>query len=214
MSGTRGRRPRLARLAVAVCAAVGLSACAAHYAQVPPRVDLAPYGRVALVSFSSQDGDSTIGLLATRRFAELLLDGQDGIEVLEMNPADTAIRRAAERGDPAALAQAIGRARGVPAVFLGQLTLADARPSGHIGAGGISVRTAVTAELSVQLLSTSSGGTMWRGSARADGTVDRVRLAGRHTSVSVRSQEEAYGQVVDQLVTAVTRDLRPSWVKQ
>jgi hypothetical protein len=30
----------------------------------------------------------------------------------------------------------------------------------------------------------------------------------------MRDKEEAYGEVVTELVTNVTRDLRPSWVKQ
>ena len=38
---------------LAVCGSLLLSACAAKYAQVPPRLDLAPYGRVALVTFSA-----------------------------------------------------------------------------------------------------------------------------------------------------------------
>jgi hypothetical protein len=32
--------------------------------------------------------------------------------------------------------------------------------------------------------------------------------------VAVRDKEEAYGEVVSQLVADVTRDLRPSWIKQ
>jgi hypothetical protein len=44
--------------------------------------------------------------------------------------------------------------------------------------------------------------------------VGRVSLAGGLPAVSVRDTEEAYGDIVRSLVTEVTRDLRPSWVKQ
>ena len=33
-------------------------------------------------------------------------------------------------------------------------------------------------------------------------------------SVAVRDTDEAYGEVVHNLVAEVTRDLRPTWVKQ
>ncbi len=198
----------------ALCAVLVLSACAAHYVQVAPRMDLGPYGRIALVTFRTGDADSSIATLATRRFAEAVLDGQGGIEVLELNGADTALRAMLTRGDAAAVAQALGRDKEIPAVFLGTLTVTDAKPSGHISTTGLNVRTTVSAELSVQLLSTSTGGTMWRSSARADGTVGRASLIGRRPSISMRSEDEAYGQVVDQLVANVTRDFRPTLVKQ
>ena len=47
------RRPVGLQGALALCATLALSACASHYAQVPPRLDLQPYGRIALVTFST-----------------------------------------------------------------------------------------------------------------------------------------------------------------
>jgi hypothetical protein len=48
----------------------------------------------------------------------------------------------------------------------------------------------------------------------ATGTVGKVALAGGLPSVSMRDTEDAYGEVVHSLVADVTRDLRPTWVKQ
>ncbi|HET7603337.1 MAG TPA: hypothetical protein VFK36_10005, partial [Gemmatimonadales bacterium] len=89
MSGSGCRRRRKALATIAVCSALVFSACAAHYVQVPPRVDLAPYGQVALVTFSGDNADSGMAELATRRFAESVLNGQGGVEVLELPAADT-----------------------------------------------------------------------------------------------------------------------------
>jgi hypothetical protein len=72
----------------------------------------------------------------------------------------------------------------------------------------------VSAELTVSLLSTRTGGTVWRSSAAANGTVGRVAISDRLPSIAVRNRDEAYGEVVQQLVADVTRDLRPTWVKQ
>jgi len=194
---------------------LALSACGAHYAQVPARLSLQPYGRVALVTFSTELANSDLSAAATRRFAEELLASQSGVELLELSAADSSLRALASAGDASALAQALGREKNVPAVFLGQLTVSGVKPRGRLsGVGALSVRASVSAELTVRLLSTSTGGTVWRSSAAANGTVGRLAIADRTPSVAVRDPNEAYGEVVDELVRGVTRDLRPTWVRQ
>ena len=205
----RSPRPFGMRRALAVCGALALGGCASKYAQVPPRLDLQPYGRVALVAFSADQSGDELGTLATQRFAEALLASQSRVELLEL--ADTGASRPA---DPAALAQALGREKDVPAVFVGHLKVSGVRPKGRIGGiGTVNVRASVSAELTVRLLSTSTGATVWRSSASADGNVGRVSLSDR-PSIAVRDPNEAYDEVVDRLVSSVTRDLRPTWVKQ
>lgn len=199
--------------ALALCAGVALSACASKYARVPARLDLAPYGRIALVTFSADQPNSGLSTMATQRFAEALLASQSGIELLELGAADSALRSMAERGDGTALAQALGRDKDVPAVFVGQLKMSQVKPRGHLNLSGMNVNASVSAELTVRLLSTRTGGTVWRSSSVANGTVGRVSITDR-PSVAVRDKEEAYGEVVSQLVIDVTRDLRPTWVKQ
>jgi hypothetical protein len=152
--------------------------------------------------------------MATQRFAEALLASQSGIELLELGAADSALRSLAQLGDGTALAQALGRDKDVPAVFVGQLKMSGVKPRGHLDASGVKVRASVSAELTVRLLSTRTGGTVWRSSSVANGTVGRVAITDRLPSVAVRDKEEAYGEVVSQLVADVTRDLRPTWIKQ
>jgi hypothetical protein len=200
--------------ALALCGALALSACSSKYAAVPARLDLAPYGRVAVVTFSSEQANGAMSTLATQRFAEALLASQSGIELLELGAADSSLRRFAANGDGAALAQALGRERNIPAVFLGQLKVSGVKPRGNLSVSGMNVRASVSAELTVRLLSTKTGGTLWRSSSAANGTVGRVTLSGALPSIAMRDKEEAYGEVVGQLVTDVTRDLRPTWVKQ
>jgi hypothetical protein len=200
--------------ALAICATLAISACASKYARVPARLDLSPYGRVAIVTFSGDQSANAMSTMATQRFAEALLASQSGVELLELNPADASIKDLVAKGDGAALAQALGRQKDVPAVFVGQLKMSQAKPHGRIGASGVNLNASVSAELAVQLLSTKTGGTMWRSSSIANGSLGRVALNDRLPSVSVRDRDEAYGQMVGQLVTDVTRDLRPSWIKQ
>jgi hypothetical protein len=207
-------RPVRMQYALALCAAVALSACASKYARVPARLDLAPYGRIALVTFTADQANSGLSTMATQRFAEALLASQSGIELLELGAADSALRSLAGLGDGTALAQALGRNKDVPAVFVGQLKMSGVKPRGHLDASGVNVKASVSAELTVRLLSTRTGGTVWRSSSVANGTVGRVAITDRLPSVAVRDKEEAYGEVVSQLVADVTRDLRPTWIKQ
>ena len=200
--------------ALALCGALALSACSSKYAAVPARLDLAPYGRIAVVTFSTDQSNSVMSTLATQRFAEALLASQTGIELLELDAADSTFKGLSANADGAALAQALGRERNIPAVFIGQLKVSGVKPRGNLSVSGMNVRAAVSAELTVRLLSTKTGGTVWRSSSAANGTVGRLALSGSLPSIAMRDKEEAYGEVVGLLVSDVTRDLRPTWVKQ
>jgi hypothetical protein len=207
------RRAR-AWYALAVCGTLALSACASKYAQVPPRLDLQPYGRVALVTFVADKENQAMSALATQRFAEQLLASQPGIELLELTSSDSVLKALRPGTDPVVLAQAIGQAKDIPAVFVGELKVSGVKPRGRLGISEVNLRASVSADLRVRLLSTRAGGTLWRSSSVASGTVGRVALAGGLPSVAIRDTEEAYGEVVRSLVADVTADLRPTWVKQ
>ena len=203
------------RRLLALCGAFLLSACGAHYAQVPARLQLEPYGRVALVTFTTDRSADSLEAMATRHFAEALLASQSNVELLELGPADSTVRRLAASGDRAALAQALGKDRDVAAVFLGQLKMSNVKPRGVLAsARDLRVGAAVSGELTVSLVSARTGGTVWRSSAMASQTVGRVALSDAHPSVAVRDPNEAYQEIVRELVADVTRDLRPTWVKQ
>lgn len=207
-------RPVRTQSVLALCAVLALSGCASKYAQVPPRLDLVRYGRVALVTFSAdQQSGPGMNALATQRFAEALLAGQPGVELLELDRADSSLRQVPANDAPA-LAKALGRDKNVPAVFVGELRMSRVKPRGGVSTAGLHMRADVSAELTVRLLSTSTGGTLWRSSSAADGTVGRLAVTRGLPAVAVRDQEAAYGELVHRLVHGVTRDLRPTWVKQ
>ncbi len=212
----RAVRRAFVRLSLAVCGMLALSACGAHYAQVPARLDLQPYGRVGLVTFSTEQANKQWSTMATQRFAEALLASQSRIELIELPVTDSTAQALAAADDPSALLAAIARERHVPAVFLGHLTVSGVKPRGGVlnAARSLKVRAEVSAQLSVRLLSTGTGGTMWRSSSIANGTVGQVALADATPSVAVRNPDDTYGELVGELVQNVTRDLRPTWVKQ
>ena len=130
-----------------------------------------------------------------------MLAAQPGIEVQEFPIADSGA--------------ALGGARGVPVVFLGRLKVSNVKPSGGLlGLSLAHVEATVSADLSVELRSTKTGGVLWRSSAAATEKVGEVAIIGGVPEFSARDPNVAYGHLVDRLVRSVTWDLRSTWVRQ
>jgi hypothetical protein len=201
---------------IALVAAFALAACSStRYVEVPPRLDLNPIGPVGLVTFTTAGARPAMGELATRQFAEQVLGAQAGIEVLEIEPSDSLLRYAADKGYGPEFAKAVGREQGVAAVFVGQLEVTGARPSGFLeSVRNVQVGASVTGALSVKLLSTKSGGTMWQSSSTATEKVGEVSLTRGTPSISARDPDEAYAAALGRLVDEVTRDMRPTWRRE
>ena len=72
---------KVSGIALACIVMVGL-ACASKRVLVPARVDLHPYGRIGLVTFTVENAKGNLHQFATERFAENVLSAQPGIEIL------------------------------------------------------------------------------------------------------------------------------------
>jgi hypothetical protein len=189
--------------------------CASKRIMVPPRLDLQPHGSVGLVTFTVENAKGQLHDFATQRFAEEVLAAQSGIELLELGNADSLVRRVGETSFGPASAQALGEQRGVPAVFVGHLKVSNVKPSGGIiGLQVPFVQATVTVDLLVRLISTRSGGTLWRSSASASQKVGSVAIVGGIPEFSAKDPNDAYGELVNSLVWTVTHDLRPTWRRQ
>jgi hypothetical protein len=198
----------------AFCTALALQGCASSYTMVPPRVDLQSHGAVALVTFSAQ-GNERLATYATERFAEVALANQPGVELVELDAADLGLTGPVSESDGKAVAEAVRRKADVGAVFLGELTVSGVKPRGGlVGIGSAQVGADVDATLAVRLVSVRSGGTLWRARSAATAGVGHASATGRFPSVSARDPNEAYAEAVNEAVVGVTRDLRPTRVRQ
>ncbi|HXV90924.1 MAG TPA: hypothetical protein VD707_06100 [Gemmatimonadales bacterium] len=189
--------------------------CGSNKVLVPPALDLHPYGKLAIVTFTIENARGSLHQLATERFAEAVLAAQPGIEVLELGPQDTLLRRVGEPTLGVAAAQELGRQRRVAAVFAGHLKITNPQASG--GLGGLvtpHLEATVRADLSVRLLSTESGGTVWRSSAWATRKVGGVQIVNGQLDFMARDPEKEYGPMVNTLIELVTQDLRSTWQKR
>ncbi len=187
--------------------------CGSKKVWVPPRLELAPIGRVGLVTFTIENAKGTLHEFATQRFAEQMLAAQTGFEVMELGESERLVEEVgASRLDGAAI-RAIGDAHGLPALFLGHVAVSNVKPRASL-AQLPRIGAEVTVSLSVRLVSTESGGTIWRSSARATETIAELALSGDEPFFAAQDPDEAYGHLVDHLVYEVTRDLRPTYRKR
>jgi hypothetical protein len=100
-------------------------------------------------------------------------------------------------------------------VFLGRLSMSTVKPRGVVASvRDLRVGAEVSGQLTVSLVNARTGGTVWRSSAAASQNVGRVSLSDAHPSVAVRNPDDANLEIVRELVSGVTRDLRPTWVRQ
>ncbi len=205
---------RLTAVAAIVILLLSL-ACAAKRVLVPARMDLHPYGKLGLVTFSVENAKGNLHQFATERFAENVLAAQPGIEILELGNIDTLMQRVGEREVGILTAQELGRRHGVAAVFAGHLKITNPTPSGGI-AGILTphLEATIRTDLTVRLLSAQSGGTVWRSSAWATEKVGGISIVGGDVVFGAKDPKTAYGPMVNTIVNIVTRDLWSTWQKQ
>lgn len=205
----------VALLLAAACGGGRHSVPAPTRVLIPPRLDLKPYGRVGLVLFTIEKAKGDLDQVATMRFSEDLLAAQPGIEVLELGSGESERRRLGEREMGAVTAQALGAKRRAPVVFIGRLKISNVTPSG--GLAGLSLphlEATVSAELTVALYSSETGGTLWRASGVASRKIGGLAIMGGEPYFSAKNPNKAYAGLVYDLVDYVTRDMRPTWQTQ
>ena len=186
---------------------------------VPPILDVTQYERAALTTFTVENAKGSLHELATRRFAEYVLRAQRDVEVLEVGSVAATLQQVGEPRFGAAAAKAVGSTHDVPVVFAGHLKVSNVKPTGGIMGGLSSLTTpyleaTVSVELDVALYSSRTGGTLWRAGSAASEKVGSLVVTGGMPSFSAKDPNLAYGRLVDQLVSAVSQDLFPTYERR
>ena len=206
--------PRVVRFPLYAALVLSGVTCGGHKVLVPPRFDLEPQGRLAAVTFTVENAKGSLHQLATERFVEWVLAAQPGVEILELGPQDTLQQRVGEAQVGGLTARALGTQHGVGAVFAGHLKVTNPRVSGGLGdLMTPHLEATIRIDLSVRLLSATSGATLWRSSAWATRKVGQVRMTNGTLDFMARDPAEAYGPMINDLVELVTQDFRSTWEK-
>ena len=189
--------------------------CSSHRVLVPPRLDLRQYSRLGLITFSADNAKGSLPQYATERFSEEILSAQPGTEVLELGSVDTLLQRIGAKEPGIATAQELGRQRDLGAVFAGRLKVSNPNASGGL-AGLLTphLEATVRVDLTVRLLSTRSGATLWRSSAWATEKVGQVALVDGQLEFAAKDPKEAYGRLVNRLIGLVSQDFWSTWQNQ
>ena len=191
-----------------------LASCAHRRVLAPPRFDLVPYGPVGLVTFTIENAKGSLHEVATRRFQSELFGSQSGLSVLELGESEPLLEElnVARLGPDAA--RAIGERYNVPAVFFGHLDVSDVTPRASLSnLVHARVSAEVTVDLTIRLLSTENGATLWSNTVRGRDTVGEIGISEGGVFFGADNPDEAYGRLVDYLINEITVDFKPRWVR-
>ena len=204
---------RAVALGVALLA-VGCGGARYHDVLDPANVDLRPHGRLALMTFTIENAKGSLNALTTQKFSEAVLAAQPGLEMLELGAPDTLLRRTGETEFGPRSAKAIGEGNQAPVVFVGHMKVSNVKPSASLASiTQPRFEGKVTVELYVRLVSTTTGGTLWRASSTITESVGSLGMSGGLPYFSAKDPNEAYGALADYLVRQVTWDFRKTWRK-
>lgn len=200
MSSARTVRP----VVIALVAALALAGCSRKRVLVAPAVELAPYATMGIVAFTSEGSRSALAPVATQRFMASLLAAQPGNPILELGAITAPV--------DAAAARRLGSEHNVRSVIAGHLVVSNVKPRVAV-LGGVSASAEATVALTVRMLSTETGATLWTRSARITEAIANLGVVDGQAVFGSQDAEEVYGALVERLVREVTYDFRSTWVR-
>jgi len=211
---------RNAFLAVATLLIAGtLAGCGGPKRQtymLPPRVDLKAHETLGIVQFDAPS-EEDLARMATQRFTDSARRDQGMVRIIGFGASNELLRSVGFRDWTPEAIQAIGRERGVRTLITGELKISETRPSVKVSPSALSgnLSALIDATLSVQIVETETGASLWSSSAHATRQVGHVGVSGgKYVSLGVEDPEQAYGSLIDSLIEQVTRDFRVSWERR
>src|SRR5262249_44100304 len=139
---------------------------------VPPRIDLKQHEVIGVLEFKSSS-EGKLGPLATKRFMEWARHDQGLVRMVELGTRSQVTRSLGGDRWDAETIRALGQQRGLDAVMVGELKIGNVKPDVRVLAslGGGRVSATVVATLTVQMIETSTGASLWSASGGATRTV-------------------------------------------
>ncbi len=214
------RRNRYTLLSVTTLAVTMLIGCGGGSRNVtvtvPPRVDLKAYNTIGIIEFSSNDQQADLQQFTTQRFVQTMQSSQPGVRVLELGSEERVLASVNHQELDVDAIAAIRKKYRVDALVTGDLDISQVKPKVRLSTSltslkSLSAQANVEASLSARLIETQSGATLWTNSARETASVAHVNLASAGGNFGAGSPEDAYGSLLQGLVTRTTHDFRPTY---
>src|SRR4029079_13915524 len=167
------------RLAVLLAFVSGCSSTRRVLVDVPPRLDLKSYGTLGVIEFGS-NYDTATNVRATREVVTRIHAAQTGTRVLELGSREALLASVGARQLDVDALRRIGARAGADAFLVGDIVYSDPKTDIRINDlsrldGGM--RTEVRGDLSVRLVETKSGASVWSGSSWARRQLNRVNVS-------------------------------------
>ncbi len=183
---------------------------------VPPRVDLAAYPMVGLVTFSS-NSKGELHRMSTDRFLESVQAAQPGTRVVELGTEQEVLASVKRNSFDATTLRMLKEMHGVDAIVMGRLDMKKAKTDVNLSAASflkaVNVRQDVDATLTTRLFEANSGATMWSASSKVTANLANANFNSRgEGSFGASDKDAAHGEMVDGLVHHVTDDFRVHYV--
>ena len=194
----------------------GCSSTRTVVVEVPPRLDLRGYGTLGVIEFASSH-DAATGARATREFQAHIHAAQPGTRLLELGSREALLASAGVKQLDAEALRRIGAKAGVDAIFVGDLVYSD--PKTQIRVGDLSrldggARTEVRGDLSVRLVETRSGASIWSSSSWARRETSNISVSLDQGVRGTVRDEDPRSEMVPALVRHATDDFRPTTQRQ
>ena len=184
--------------------------------KVPPRFELARYGTIGIIGFTSSPS-ADHGPQATQLFVHMLQSAQPGTPIIELGTRDEVLGKIRHDELDFEAARAIGETWRVDAVFSGELEISETKTNVQIGSAFNSMRASshLNGKLDARLMETRAGATVW--SQRGLATAEQANVGmgvGRLPSFGVTDKGDVERGLVNDVVSSLSGDFYPRWVRQ
>ena len=189
-----------------------VSACG-RYAWFPPEVDILPEQKIGLIQFGVKNTEGGLGVFATDRFLEEVIQAQRGARLLELGTLQEVLADVGAEKLDADSIRKIGSHHGVDSIFTGEIMISDVKPQVSVDpfVKNLGVRASFTISLSAKLRSTDSGIVLWSNSVERKETVAYFGLMhGEVPYFGVQDKDEANRRLIDEVIHDLTWDFRPT----
>jgi hypothetical protein len=173
-------------------------------------MDLKTYKAIGVIDFSSTPRDDLREYL-TQNYIQTVQSAQPGVRFLELGSKEHVLTKISRKEFDLDAIRSIGKVYNVDALIFGQFSASDPKPTVRLSSSWQSLQASAVVEASLitKIWETDSGVVLWTHS-----TARKKKVAGlsANTNGNIKfgasDPEEAYGQLVPEMVYANTADFR------
>ncbi len=187
--------------------------CCGPYVLVPPEIDLIPYEKVGLITFSLEEAESDLNTVATQRFLQEIMYAQRGVQILEIGTLDDVLLKIDSTKLDLESSSLIKENFGVTAYIYGQIQITEVKPKVDIIGlvQGALVQATFDISVTARMIATDTGATLWTDSVWKEGNVgSMIMTRGRLPHFDIKDENREYLQVIEDIIHTLTRDFRPT----